>query len=219
MESDQSFESSNPEGDPLGSPVDGGKNTSSFGKRLAGTLRGSRHAFAEIAGDRAATWHAVAIILVTGILKGVFGIAELEFLPSSNEAPSGGGRAFGGATALIDSLLSAVLSAVLLTFVIRIAAKRFGRRSPAYDGWFRVLGFTSAVTVLDVIPIVGWIAATVYSLVLLVRATRELADTSTWRSLAIVLIAVVGYFLFMVVLGFLFAAVGALIGTFENPFA
>lgn len=215
MESDQSFESSNPEGNSLGSPVDGDKNASSFGKRLAGTLRGSRHAFAEIAGDRAATWHAVAIILVTGILKGVFGIAELEFSPSSYDEPSGGGRAFGVATALIDSLLSAML----LTFVLRIAAKRFGRRSLAYDGWFRVLGFTSAVTVLDVIPIVGWIAATIYSLILLVRATRELADTTTWRSLAIVLIATVGYSLCMVVAVLLFEAVGALIGTFDNPFA
>ena len=215
MESDQSFESSNPEGDPPGSPVDGGKDTSSFGKRLAGTLRGSRHAFAEIAGDRGATWHAVAVILVTGILKSVFGIAEFEFLPSSFEAPSGGERAFVGATALIDALLSAVL----LTFMLRITATRFGRRSPAYDSWFRVLGFTSAVTVLDVIPIVGWIAATIYSLVLLVRATRELADTSTWRSLAIVLIAAVGYAFCMLGVVLLFQAVGALIGTLENPFA
>ena len=215
MESDQSFESSNPEGDPPGSPVDGGKDTSSFGKRLAGTLRGSRHAFAEIAGDRGATWHAVAIILVTGILKGVFGIAELEFLPSSYDEPSGGGQALAAATALIDALLSAVL----LTFVLRIAAARFGRRSPAYDGWFRVLGFTSAVTVLDVIPIVGWIAATIYSLVLLVRATGELADTTAWRSLAIVLLATVGYLICMLGVVLLFQAVGALIGTFDNPFA
>ena len=215
MESDQSFESSNPEVDPLGSPVDGGKNTSSFGKRLAGTLRGSRHAFAEIAGDRAATWQAVAIVLVTGILSVVFGGAEFAFSASSSGSVSGGERAFVAATAPIGSLLSVAV----LAFVSRIVAKRFGRQSPPFDSWFRVLGFTSAVRVLDVIPIVGWVAASIYGLVLQVAATRELASTTAWRAIAIVLMALVGSGVFWLVQGLLFAAIGALVGALENPFA
>ena len=215
MESDQSFESRNPEGDSLGSPVDGGKNTSSFGKRLVGTLRGSRHAFAEIAGDRGATWHAVAIILVTGILSSVFAAAGFESLASPSEEPSGGERAFVAATTLIGSLLYVAI----LAFVIRIAAKRFGRRSPAFDCWFRMLGFTMAVDVLNVIPVVGGITATIYGMVLQVAATRELAATTTWRSIAIVLIALVGTGVFLVVQVLLFTAVGSLVGVVENPFA
>ena len=215
MESDQSFESSNWEGDPPGSPVDGTKNARSFGKRLAGTLRGSRHAFAEIAGDRAATWHAVAIIVFAGILSSLFEGEELEFLASSSEGPSGGERAFVAATTLIGSLLYVAI----LAFVSRIAAKRFGRRSPAVDGWFRMLGFTMAVNVLNVIPVVGGITATIYGMVLQVAATRELAATTTWRSIAIVLIALVGAGVFLVVQVLLFTAVGSLVGVIENPFA
>ena len=215
MESDQSFESSNWEGDPPGSPVDGTKNARSFGKRLAGTLRGSRHAFAEIAGDRGATWHAVAIVLVTGILSSVFAAAGFESLASPSEELSGGERAFVAATAPIQALVLVAIPA----FVSRIAAKRLGRRSPAFGGWFRVLGFTMAVNVLGVIPIAGGIAATIYGLVLQVAATRELASTTTWRAIAIVLIAIVGSGIFMGVQGILYFAVRSLVGTLENPFA
>lgn len=102
--------------------------------------------------------------------------------------------------------------------MIRIAAEWRGRASPAFGAWFRVLGFASAVSVLDLIPISGSVATLIYSLILDVAITRELAGAPTRSAIGIVLVAIFGFALLFGVLVLLYIAAGALVGMLANPF-
>lgn len=212
MEPNGSSESSYREPDPPASQHTGDEGPSSFWKRLAGVLLGSRRAFAEIAGDPRATRHAVAIVLVTSILASAFGGAEFSDEPS--EGPRWSERAFSLATDPIIGLASAAI----YSWMIRIAAEWRGRASPAFGAWFRVLGFASAVSVLDLIPISGSVATLIYSLILDVAITRELAGAPTRSAIGIVLVAIFGFALLFGVLVLLYIAAGALVGMLANPF-
>lgn len=199
--------------DPPDAPVAGDMNASSFGKRLAGALLCSRRAYAEIAADRGATGHAVAIVLVTDILTSLFGVAESWM--SSTAVPPWGGTLFVTMSALTFGLAFTAISAL----VFRIVAGWFGARSVAFGGWFRMIGFAAPVGALTMIPRYGWVAVQVYSLILYVVATRAVAVTTIRTAIIIGLVAVVGQSLLVSALLLLYGSIGAMIGLLDNPFA
>ena len=208
----QLFEESEQPADPADALGDADTPPSSFGKRLAGALLCSRRAYTEIAADRSATWHAVAIVLVTSILSALFGDAGLW--TSSTGEPTRGSRIFSVVYAPMLGLAGTAVHAS----IIRMVAEWFGRRSLAFGGWFRVMGFIAPAGELAVIPSYGWIAVQVYSLILDVVATKAVAATTTRRAIIIVLVAVVGESLIMTALMLLYLSIGAMTGLIDNPF-
>ncbi len=213
MEPDVSSESSYREPGPLASPSTGDEGPNPFWKRLAGVLLGSRRAFAKIAADRGATWQAISVILVATLLSGLFG--GPAFSTSSSGDVARVARIFDSVSAMASSLAFTAIYA----WMVRIVAGWFGTRALAYGGWFRVLGFTSASAVLAMLPIYGWIAAGIYGLVLEVVAIRELAVTSTKRSITTALIAVFGASFAWVALTVLYASISLVFGAFDSAFA
>lgn len=189
VEPNRSFESSHHEDVSPASPAAGGNKPSSFWKRFAGALLGSRRAFAEIAGDPRATWQAVALIVFPGILMDAFGEAEILTLPTGEDARVS--DIFGIAQDRLEGLVITVTMALLL----RVVSGWLQGRSSSFGGWFRVLGFTSPIEVLMTIPTYGWIAVLIYGSILYVLATRELAATNTRTAIGIVLTSIVGLIL------------------------
>lgn len=116
-------------------------------------------------------------------------------------------------------MASELVVTAIHAWMVRIVAGWFGTRALAYGGWFRVLGFTSAVNVLVALSIYGWIAAAIYALVLEVVAIRALAVTATKRSIIIALIAVFGAGIAWTALTVLYASIGMVFGAFDSTFA
>lgn len=208
----QLFEENEQPADPPDAPVSADRNASSFGKRLAGALLCSRRAYAEIAADRGATWHAVAIVVVTDILCGLLG--DAESWTSSTAEPTWGGSLFVAVSTLTFGLCFTAISA----FVFRIVAGWFGTRSLEFGGWFRVMGFAAPAGALVVIPSYGWVAVLAYSLILYVVATRVVAATTTGTAIIIGLVAVIGQMLLVGPLLLLYGSIGVMIGLFPNAF-
>ena len=200
VEPNRSFESSHHRSDSPTSPGAGESRPSSFWKRLAGALLGSRRAFAEIAGDPRATWQAVALMVFPGILVGALGGADI--VTQSTEETTRG-------TDIIDvakHLLSGLVFTATMALILRGVSGWLEGRSCSFGGWFRVLGFTSPIEVLITIPTYGWIAVLVYGSILYVLATRELVATNTRTAIGIVLVSFVCQIL-----------LGRTLGLLKNP--
>ena len=69
-------------------------------------------------------------------------------------------------------------------------SRLFANEVPAYPNWFRILLFTSAPTALGIVPIVGALVGSVYTIVLHVGAIRDLARITTGAAIVVWLIAV-----------------------------
>ena len=95
-------------------------------------------------------------------------------------------------------VLPVVLITIPATFVaIAVTAglyclfsRLFANEVPAYPNWFRILLFTSAPTALGIVPIVGALVGSVYTIVLHVVAIRDLARITTGAAIVVWLIAV-----------------------------
>ena len=94
------------------------------------------------------------------------------------------------------------LPLILITFPLTLIAiavtsglyclfsRLFANEVPAYPDWFRVLLFSSAPTALGIVPIVGALAGSVYTIVLHVVAIRDLARITTGAAIVVWLVAV-----------------------------
>ncbi len=69
-------------------------------------------------------------------------------------------------------------------------SRLFANEVPAYPNWFRMLLFTSAPTALGIVPFVGTLAGSVYTIVLHVVAIRDLARVTTGAAVVVWLISI-----------------------------
>ena len=82
--------------------------------------------------------------------------------------------------------IPATLVAIAVTAGLYCLFSRlFANEVPAYPNWFRILLFTSAPTALGIVPIVGALVGSVYTIVLHVVAIRDLARITTGAAIVV----------------------------------
>lgn len=69
-------------------------------------------------------------------------------------------------------------------------SRLFANEVPAYPNWFRMLLFTTAPTALGIVPFIGALVGSVYTIVLQVVAIRDLARVTTGAAVVVWLISV-----------------------------
>jgi len=145
--------------------------------------------------------------VINGIIGGIIGLFISLAFASGNQ---GIGGAFGG---LIGNI---ILSPIYAAFVLLITSGFYyllvlllvRPGNAGFEATFRVVSYASVTWLISWIPIIGWIVAPIYGIVLSIFGIREVHATTTGKAALVVLIPVaIGLVLlviFAVVLGALF---------------
>ena len=141
--------------------------------RLKRALKMEGGVFQEIGADPAATTQAIVVAVAAGLIGGL-------------------GLIFADSFSLGGWLLGAILAPVWLAVITGVAylVSRLFKTQGDFMSLFRAFGYASAPRALSLVPIVGWLAGGVWSLILAIRAVRETLEVSDGTAAAIVLIPV-----------------------------
>ena len=155
-------------------------------ERLQRVLRLDDTVFTEIANDEGAIGPAIGVASLASAIAAITGQGNFV------------GRVVGGA-------IGAVIGLFIWTAIIFAMSKAFGGKA-GYGQLVRPLGFTAAPYALAIIPVLGALVGAIWSLVLQVRAVREVNEVGDGTAIAIVLIP----FGILFVLGIILAVVAGL---------
>jgi len=135
--------------------------------------------YAEIGSDQAATGQAIVVAAVAGLISSVTGAGGFF------------GRIIGG--------IGGVIGLAIFSGVIFLIGRLF-KGQGQYVELFRGLGYASAPSALGLIPFLGWIGG-IWSVVLAIRAVKEINKVSDGAAAVTVLIPVVviGFLVFILV--------------------
>jgi hypothetical protein len=139
--------------------------------------------FQEIGADPTATVQAIIVVVVASLVGGLGTIFSGDF--------DAVGWILGGAYSIVGLAITAG--------VIYLISRLFQARGD-YTSLFRSLGYASAPQALAIIPILGWLAGLVWSLILAIRAVKETQAVSGGAAAAIVLIPAAIVFVIVVIL-------------------
>lgn len=135
---------------------------------------------------------AVICALISALLGGILSM----ILTPLFAGPGDTGEAFaGGVVGFVTSLiLTPIYAAIALLIgagILHLLVLLFVRPSNAgFEATFRALTYSWVYQLVSWIPIIGWIVAPIWGLVLLVFGIREVHNTTTGQALLIVLIPV-----------------------------
>lgn len=146
---------------------------------------------------------ALICALINGILGGI-----IAFFVSVGFGTARVGGAFG--TLITNIILTPIWAAIFLFIAAAIihllVMLLVSPRNSGFEATFRVASYVQVTQLISWIPLIGWIVAPIYSLVLAIIGIREIHDTTTGRAAAIVLIPVVVVILLLVLLAIVVGA-------------
>ncbi len=157
-----SFDQQAPEVTDIGGPV------ASAWDRVKNVLRLKPGVFADIAADTSATSQGFVVFAVATAIGNIWLVLLLPVV-----------MAFALAAIAVESLFLMVVS------------KLFTDTVPGYGAWFRTFLFAAAPGVFSLVPVVGWIIASCYALIIAVLVVRELAQIATVQAVLVLIISVV----------------------------
>lgn len=141
---------------------------------------------------------ALICALINGILGGIIGfLLSLGFVGSQN---------FGGSfSSLIGNIILSPIYAAVALFIgggiYHLLVLLLVRPTHAgFEATFRVVAYASVTWLISWVPLIGWIVAPIYSIVLSIFGIREVHSTTTGRAMAVVLIPAVVILLLLVLL-------------------
>jgi hypothetical protein len=135
---------------------------------------------------------AVICALISALLGGILSMILTPLFAGPGET----GEAFaGGVVGFVTSLiLTPIYAAIALLIgagILHLLVLLFVRPSNAgFEATFRSLAYSWVYQLVSWIPIIGWIVAPIWGIVLLVFGIREAHNTNTGQALLIVLIPV-----------------------------
>jgi hypothetical protein len=148
---------------------------------------------------------ALICALISGILGGIISFVFLLALGQDF------GGAFGGL--ILDIIRTLILAAIYLFIgagITHLLVMLFVKPANAgFEATFRVASYVQVAQLISWIPIIGWIVAPVYAVVLAILGIREMHTTTTGTAALVVLIPVAIAILLLLLL---FAIVAALVG-------
>ena len=136
-------------------------------ERLTRVLKLDSAVFKEIAEDESATGPAVGVSALAAAIGGISGDA-------------------GVVNGIIVGAISGVVGLFIWTGLVFVAGKLFGGKAP-YINLVRPIGYASAPFALSIIPFLG-IIGLAYSLVIQIRAVREVNEVGDGSAVATVLL-------------------------------
>ncbi|HNT75734.1 MAG TPA: YIP1 family protein [Anaerolineae bacterium] len=177
-------------------------------ERIIGVFKLDTQVFAEIEADQTATTQAAMVVAIVAVLSAI---------------GSGIGAAIGG-----SGFLGSVIFSLVWTFIawvvwsavtFFVGAKLFGGEADMGE-MLRVIGFSQAPLMLQIIPCIGGIVGAIWALAAGVVAVREGLDFDMGKAIATVAIGwVIVFVLNMIllsVLGIGAVGIGALSGAFSG---
>ena len=155
-------------------------------ERITRVLRLESPVFREIADDGDAIGPAIGVAALASAIANLTG--------------SGGivGRLIAGA-------IGAVIGLFIWTAIVFLMSKAFGGKA-TYGQLVRPLGFSAAPYALAVVPVLGALVGAIWSLIIQIRAVRDVNEVGDGTAIAIVLIP----FAILFVLGIILAVVAGL---------
>ena len=137
-------------------------------ERVQRVLRLDNSVFTEIANDEGALGPAVGVAALASAIAAITGQGNFV------------GRVVGGA-------IGAVIGLFIWTAIILAVSKAFGGKAN-YGQLVRPLGYSSAPYALAIIPVLGALVGAIWSLIIQIRAVREVNEVGDGTAIAIVLI-------------------------------
>jgi hypothetical protein len=136
--------------------------------RLKRVLKLEDPVFVEIANDDNATVQAIIVTAVAAAIGGLLADGRLV-------------------TNLLTGLIVAPIGLFIWTGILYVVGKMFGGQA-TYMQLVRPIGYAGAPYALSIVPVIGGLAALVYSAVIQVRAIKEVNQVSQGAAIATVLI-------------------------------
>ena len=173
-----------------------------FMERIIGVFKLDVATFEAIEADESATSQAALVVLVIAIISGL-----------------GSGL---GASFLETSFLGSFASSFIATFVgwlvwsaltYFIGTSFFGGQADMGQ-MMRVLGFAYAPQILSIIPCIGWLVGSIWSLIAAFIAVRQGLDLDNTKAFLTIIVGFVAIVLISAVLGIIFGGLGALANAF-----
>ena len=170
-----------------------------FGDRVVGAMKLDPNAFEDVERDTTAIGQSVAIIVLAAVAAGI------------------GSIYLGGLTGIVTTAVLSLISFMVWSLIIWLVGTKV-MPEPAtkadYPETFRVLGFAAApglasvLTIVGIIPILGWLLAILISVLIwlwqcaaMVVAVRQVLDySSTGKAIVVVLIGFVVNFVLTVLI-------------------
>jgi hypothetical protein len=170
--------------------------------RIIGVFKLDVATFEEIEADQSATSQAALVVLVIAVISGLGSGLSASFLETS----------FLGsfASAFIATFVGWLVWSALTYF---IGTSFFGGEADMGE-MMRVLGFAYAPQVLSIIPCIGWLVGSIWSLIAAFIAVRQGLDLDNTKAFLTIIVGFVAIVLISAVLGIIFGGLGALANAF-----
>jgi hypothetical protein len=163
---------------------------------------------------------ALICALISALLGGIINVILSPLFAGPGQSA---GEAFAGGLVgfIVGLILTPIYTAIGLIIgagIYHLLVLLFVRPGNAgFEATFRVVCYVGAVQLISWIPLIGWIVAPIYGIVLSIFGIREVHSTTTGKAAAVVLIPVAVVLLLVLLLG---ALIGAAIffGTQQQQF-
>ena len=134
---------------------------------------------------------AVICALISALLGGILSMIFPLFAGPGDTGEAFAGGVVGFVTSLILTPIYAVIALMIGAGILHLLVLLFARPSNAgFEATFRVVTYSWVYQLVSWIPIIGWLVAPIWGIVLLVFGIREVHNTTTGQALLIVLIPV-----------------------------
>jgi hypothetical protein len=175
-----------------------------FGERVVGALKLDANTFEDIERDQSAMGQAVGVIALAAVSNGIAWIF------------------YSGLSGILTGLVGSLIGYALWATVVWAVGTKL-MPDPAtkadFPETFRVIAFAASpglLSIVTIIPLLGWLLMGViwlWSLAIMVVATRQVLDyTDTFKAVIVVLIGFALYLVFWIIVTFLSFGAAALSG-------
>lgn len=143
----------------------------------------------------------IAILLQVTLFNPMGSFPEMEGM----EGMGGGFQLFQTTFIIIYAIFLPILIAIglfIMSGVLHLCLLIVGAGKRGFEATFRVVAYTGSTQVFAIVPLVGWVIAPIYNVVLWVIGFRESHRTTTGRALIAVLLPVIVGVVFFILMVF-----------------
>jgi hypothetical protein len=158
----------------------------------------------EVEADLNATTQALTVVVVTAVAGGI-GAALGEAMA---------GRPAGAVGVLIGGIISELLGWLVWSYVMYLVGTRIFNGTATYGELLRTLGFANSpgvLLILRFIPLLGGLIALIVGIWRVVTgfiAVREALDLDNGKTVATIVVGIIGYLIVALIVGLVLAAIG-----------
>jgi hypothetical protein len=147
--------------------------------RILGVLKLDANTFEEIEHDQGATGQAALVVVIVALLGGV-GNAVVNAISS--------GGFLNALLGFVGTLVVVLVGWVIWSGVIYLVGTNLFGGTADMGEMLRVVGFAYAPQALSIIPCIGWLIGTIWTIAALVVAVKQGLDIDTGKTIGTILI-------------------------------